>query len=213
MAAAEAGPNRFVDRHTSRETVAVFDDYNVLVAAIEDLELAGFDRAQINLLTSGKGAERSLGHEVRDILELEDEAQLPLGTWVDRHELAEGTTALAAGLAYVASFAAIGVSVATESDLAEVIAAGAAAGGAGGALGVWLARIIGRYRVRAIEEQRRRGGLLLRVETHGARQEQKAVEILEHHAAGGVHFRDPRRASGVGPARLTTWQADPILLN
>lgn len=212
MAAAEVGPDRSVDRHTSRETVAVFDDYNVLVTAIEDLEFAGFDRAQINLLTSCKGAERGLGHEARDILEREDEAQLPLGTWVDRHELAEGKTALAAGLAYVGSFAAIGVSVAAEGDLAEVIAAGAAAGAAGGALGIWLAGIIGRYRVRAIEAQRRRGGLLLRVETHGPRQEQKAIEILEHHATRGVHLRDPMRASGVGRAMPPTWQPDPYLL-
>lgn len=212
MAAAEAGLCRSMDRPASREAVAVFDDYNVLVAAIEDLELAGFDRAQINLLTSCKGVGRRLGHEVQDILEREDEAPLPLGTWIDRHELAEGKTALAAGLAYVASFAAIGVSVAAGSGLALVIAAGAVAGGAAGALGVWLAGIIGRHRVRAIEEQRRRGGLLLRVETHGPRQEQKAIEILEHHATRGVHLRDPGRASGVGRAMLPTWQPDPFLL-
>jgi hypothetical protein len=212
MAAAEAGPCRSTDRLSSRETVAVFDDYNVLVAAIEDLELAGFDRAQINLLTSRKGAEPRLGHEVQDILEREDEAQLPLGTWVDRHELAEGKTALAAGLAYVASFTAIGVSVAAESGLTEVIAAGAASGGSGGALGMWLAGMIGRHRIRAIEEQRRCGGLLLWVETHGPRQEQKAIEILEHHATGGVHLREPRRASGIGQARLPSWQPDPYLL-
>ena len=90
-----------------REAVAAFDDHEDLVAAIEELEVAGFDRAQINLMTSRAAAEKKLGHAVKDIRELEDEPKVPLGGWIDRHELAEGRTALAVGLAYIGSFAAI----------------------------------------------------------------------------------------------------------
>jgi hypothetical protein len=212
MAAAEARADGSVVRHTAREAVAVFADYNDLVAAIEELELAGFDRAQFNLLTSCKRAERQLGHEVRDICELEDERQVPMGTWIDRHELAEGTTALAAGLAYVGSFAAIGVVVATGGELAAVIAAASAAGGASGALGVWVASAIGRRRTRGIEEQRSRGGLLLWVETHGPEQEQKAIGILELHSIRDVHLHDLMRSRSTGQALLRNWQPDPILL-
>jgi len=212
MIAVEAGLHASEARPTSREAVAVFDDYNDLVSAIEELELAGFDRAQINLLTSCEAAEKRLGHKVPDIRELEDEVQLPSGTWIDRHELAEGKAALAAGLAYVASFTAIGIGVAAEGDLVDIVAMAAAAGGSSGALGVWLAGLIGRYRLRAIEKQRRRGGLLLWVETHGLRQEQKAIEILKHHMTRDVHLRDLLRASGIGEAMLRSWQPDPILL-
>ena len=43
--------------YRAREAVALFDDYVDLVAAIEELELAGFDRAQISLMRSCKAAE------------------------------------------------------------------------------------------------------------------------------------------------------------
>jgi hypothetical protein len=199
-------------RYRAREAVAVFSDYDDLVAAIEELELAGFDRAQINLVTSWKDVERKLGHVVADIRELEDEVRVPLGTWVDRHELAEGKAALVAGLAYVGSFAAIGVVVATGGGLAAVIAAAAAAGGAGGALGAWLARFVGRRRAHEIAEQLLRGGLLLWVETHGPEQERRALRVLERHATRDVHLHDLTRSRGTGRVPLHNWQPDPFLL-
>ena len=42
----------------SREAVAVFDDHDELVAAIQELEMAGFNRSQMNLLASRHGARR-----------------------------------------------------------------------------------------------------------------------------------------------------------
>ena len=83
--------------YKAREAVALFDDYVDLIAAIEELELAGFDRAQISLMRSCKAAERRLGRPIGDVRELEDEPIVPLGGWFDRHELTEGKAALAAG--------------------------------------------------------------------------------------------------------------------
>ena len=90
-------------RYKIREAVAIFDDYDDLLDAIEELEVAGFDRAQIKLMLSCKSAERKLGHPIEDMRELEDEPGVPLGGWVDRYELAEGKAALTTGLAYVGS--------------------------------------------------------------------------------------------------------------
>jgi hypothetical protein len=200
MAAAEAHPGVSATRRTSREAVAVFCDHDDLLAAIEDFELAGFDRAQISLLTSCKAAERRLGRAVRDVRELEGEPRVPLGAWVDRHERAEGRAALAAGLAYVGSFTAIGVVVADGGEFASAIAAAAAAGGGGCALGLWLADVLGRPRARAIQEQLRRGGLPLWVETHGPEQERTALAILERHATRDVHLHDLARPWDAGRA-------------
>ena len=58
-------------RYKAREAVALFDDYDDLVAAIEELELAGFDRSQINLMRSCRSAERMLRRPIEDIRELE----------------------------------------------------------------------------------------------------------------------------------------------
>jgi hypothetical protein len=176
-----------------REAVALFDDYDDLVGAVEELELAGFDRAQIKLVLSCKSAERTLGHPIENMRELEDGPTIPSGGWVDRHELTEGKAALTTGLAYVGSLVAIGAVVAHDGELAAIIAAAAAGGGAAGAFGVWLMRLVGRCRTREINEQLSRGGLLLWAETRGREQERRAIDILESHSTRDVHLHELAR--------------------
>ena len=180
-------------RYKAREAVALFDDYDDLVAAIEELELAGFDRSQINLMRSCRSAERMLRRPIEDIRELEDEPTVPLGGWVDRYELTEGKAALAAGLAYIGSLVAIGAVVAGGGEDAAIVAAAAAVGGAAGALGLGLMRLVGRRRTREISEQLSRGGLLLWAETRNREQERRATEILECHSTRDVHLHDLTR--------------------
>jgi len=180
-------------RCKAREAVALFDDYDDLVGAVEELELAGFDRAQIKLMRSCKLTERRLGHPIGDMRELEDDPTIPLGGWVDRHELTEGRAALTTGLAYVGSLVAIGAVVARDGELAAIISAAAAAGGAAGACGLWLMGLVGRGRAREINEQLSRGGLLLWAETRTREQEQKAIGILECHSTRDVHLHELTR--------------------
>jgi hypothetical protein len=177
-------------RYRAREAVALFDDYDDLVDAIGELELAGFDRVQIKVMRSCKAVERLLGHPIKDMRELEDEPRVPLGGWVDRYELSEGKAALAAGLAYLASLSAIGVTVARGGELAAVISAAAGAGGAAGALGLWLMRLAGRRRARELKEQKARGGHLLWVETRSSEQERRALCVLLSHCTRDVRLHD-----------------------
>jgi hypothetical protein len=180
-------------RYKTREAVAIFDDYDDLIGAIEELELAGFDRAQIKLMLSCRSAERRLGHPIGDMRELEDGPTVPLGGWVDRHELTECKAALTTGLAYVGSLVAIGAVVARGGELVAIIAAAAATGGAAGAFGLWLTHLVGRCRAREINEQLSRGGLLLWAETRSRQQERRAIDILECHSARDVHLHELTR--------------------
>lgn len=198
-------------RYQAREAVALFDDYDDLVAAVEELELAGFDRVQINLMRSCKAAELRLGRPIEDIRELEDEPTVPLGGWVDRHELTEGKVALAAGLAYVGSLVAIGAVVAGGGGHAAIIAAAAAAGSATGALGLWLMRLVGRRRAGEISEQLSRGGLLLWVQTRSREQERIAIGILERHWTRDVHLHDLTHSCGTLQMPLRTWKQTSFL--
>jgi hypothetical protein len=170
--------------------VALFDDYVDLVAAIEELELAGFDRSQISLMRSCAAAEQRLGRPIGHVRELEDEPTLPLGGWFDQHELNEGKAALAAGFAYVGSLVAIAATVAEDSALVTVLAAGAAGGGLAGAGGLRLTRLIGRRRIRELQEQLARGGILVWAETRSLEQERIAVATLARHATRDVHLHD-----------------------
>src|SRR5689334_17442465 len=96
-----------------REAVGVFADCDELEDAIEDLQLAGLERHQIHLLASRKAAELKCKRVIGHVRELEDEPELPLGNYADRHERAEAKAALASGLALLGSFAAVGAVVAS----------------------------------------------------------------------------------------------------
>jgi hypothetical protein len=177
---------RAVD-HNVRGTVGVFTDCDELEDAIEDLQLAGFDRDQIHLLASWRAVEAKLGHIMGNGRELEGESYLPAGNYADRHERAEGAAALTSGLALLGSMTAIGAVVATGGTLAMTIAAAIVAGGVGGGIGGMLVRALGKHRTHQVEEQLRRGGLLLWVELRSEAQEQKANEILQRHSGKDVH--------------------------
>lgn len=187
------GADGTIGRCKAREAVALFDDYDDLVGAVEELELAGFDRAQIKLMLSCKSAERTLGHPIENMRELEDGPTIPPGGWVDRHELTEGKAALTTGLAYVGSLVAICAVVARDGELAAIIAAAAAGGGVAGAFGLWLMRLVGRFCAREINEQLSRGGLLLWAQARSREQERIAVDILESHSTRDVHLHELAR--------------------
>jgi hypothetical protein len=180
--------------YKAREAVALFDDYDDLVVAVEELELAGFDRAQISLMRSCRATEKKLGRPVMDVRELEDEPTIPLGSWFDRYELTEGKAALTAGFAYVGSLVAIGAVVADGGGLVAILAAAAVAGGIAGTTGIWLVRLVGRRRALEIKEQLSRGGLLLWAATRSRTQERRAIEILRRHSTRDVHLHDLTRA-------------------
>lgn len=197
--------------YRTREAVAVFDEHDRLVEAIQELELAGFNRAQMNLLTSEGDAEARIGHKVEDVGELAHDGKAPTGTWVDRHEIAEGRAALAGGLGYIGSVAAIGAVVASGGTLAAAIAAAVAAGGAGGAAGAWLGTLISSGHADEVAKQVRHGGILLWVQLQNPGQEARAVEILERFSTRKVELHDLTRPWGDQEMPLRDWQPDPLL--
>lgn len=194
-----------------REAVGVFHDPDRLEEAIEALQEAGFDRAQINLLSSLEAAERKLGRPIEDIRTLEDEGEIPHGNPVDRHELAEGKAALTAGLAGLGSLVAIGTVVASGGGLGLVLAAAALAGGLGGGIGALLAKALGERHAAAIERQLERGGLLLWVALRDPAQEARALEILKAHGAEDVHVHEIEHGWGADEIPIRRWQPDPLL--
>lgn len=194
-----------------REAVGVFHDPDRLEEAIEALQEAGFDRAQINLLTSLEAAERKLGRPIVDVRELEDEREIPHGNPIDRHSMAEGKAALTAGLAGIGSLVAIGTVVASGGGLGLLLAAGALAGGICGGIGALLAKALGDHHAAAIERQLARGGLLLWVALRDPAQEAKALEILKAHGAEDVHVHDIEHSWGADEVPIRRWQPDPLL--
>ena len=175
---------------TVREAVGAFDRPEALQAAIDELLVSGFDRAELSLLAGEKAVEEKLGHKYRRVTELEDRAEIPRAMYVDTESRGGAEGGLIGGLMYVGGVAAVGAVVASGGTLAAVIAAAALAGGAGALVGSLLAAWIGDRHARRIQEQLDHGGLLLWVRTWDPGKEQRAVEILSRHSGRDVHVHD-----------------------
>lgn len=170
-----------------REAVGVFHDRDSFLNAVDDLLSAGFDRAELSLLAGERAVEQKLGHAYEKIEELADDMTVPRAAFVGDHSLAIGRTGLIGGLAYIGAVVGAGAVVASGGALAATIAAAALAGGGGGALGAWAARLLGRDRAQDLQRQLDKGGLLLWVRVRDEPHEARAVEILTRNGGEKVH--------------------------
>lgn len=197
------------EHDTIREAVAVFTDAEAFEAAIEDLESAGFDRAEISLLASPEAIDDKLGHRYEKVRSLGDDPDTPRAAYVETESVGSGEGSLIGGLTYVPAVTAAGAVVTSGGALAAAVAAAVGFGGAGAALGTALASWLGRQHADNIQAQLERGGLLLWVRTRDAEHEQRALAILSRHGGADAHVHDvpaPARSGSI-PASARTAQA------
>ncbi|NQV79018.1 MAG: hypothetical protein HQ495_00610 [Alphaproteobacteria bacterium] len=178
------------EKQTIREAVAVFDKADALEAAIEDLENAGFDRADISLLASAAAVTEKLGHLYIQAEQLEDDPAVPRVAFVSSESIHEAEGAVVGGLFFVGAVAAAGAVVSSGGTLVAVLGAAAAAGGSGVAIGSVLANAVKRHHAEHLQSQIDHGGLLLWVHLRDAEREQRALGILRQTSAHDVHVHD-----------------------
>jgi hypothetical protein len=175
------------DTNGVREAVGVFKSAETLQDAIDDLLIAGFDRAQLSLLAAEHTVDEKLGHKYRRVTELEDEAAVPRCCYVSTESIGDAEGGLIGGLLYVGAAAAAGAVVASGGTLATLLASMALAGGTGGLIGSILAKVVGDTHAHHLQEELNHGGLLLWVRTWDENEEKRAVDILKKHSGQDVH--------------------------
>ncbi len=196
---------------TSREAVGVFHDIASFDAAIDALQSAGFDRAEISLLAEEKTVTEKLGHKYVRAEELEDDPKVPRAAYVGREGVAQGQAAIVGGLFMLGSLAATGVVVASGGALAAVAVAALAGGGGAGLLGSVISSLLGKHHADHLESQLKKGGLLLWVGLRDEAHEKRAVEILSEHSADDVHVHDIRHAHDPEANPAAGLNIDPFL--
>lgn len=170
-----------------REAVGVFDTAETLQEAIDDLQVSGFDHADISLMAGEQAVEEKLGHLYRKASDVADNADVPRRAYVSPEAIGEAQGALVGGLGYIGAIGAAGLIFASGGTMAAAIAAAALAAGGGGLVGVLLAKLVGERHARYLQEQLDRGGILLWVRTRDETREKRAVEILTKHSGRDVH--------------------------
>jgi hypothetical protein len=201
-----------VERVKVREVAGVFRSRDALEAAVDVLLLAGFDRADIDLMTTADAVREKLGTVYIAAEELADVPRAPRRAFVARDE-AVSTLAGAAGiLTFVGATAAAFSVVASGGALALAAAAALAGGGAAGGIGaVLFSRFLGREQSKEIEAQMATGGLVLWVRVRSSEQEETAQRILREQGGEAVRVHEIEIDKRLDDLPLAALRPDPWL--
>lgn len=177
------------------EAVAVFHEVPAFQAAIDDLLVAGFDSADINVLAHEHAITAKLGRPYTSTKAFMDDPEAPRIGYVPEETIGDAEGAVIGAGIYVPAIVGTLAVVVSGGTLLGAIAAAAIAGGAGGLVGAALARYIGHEHAKHLDQHLQRGGLLLWVRTPDAEHADSALDILRRHSADDVHLHQiPARA-------------------
>lgn len=173
-----------------REVAGVFRSREALDAAVYDLLLAGFDRADIDLMAGVEALRERLGDVYVPAEELADVPDVPRRAFVARDE-ARGALAAAVGMLGSIGALAGGLIVAASGGALALSFVAAAAGGlAGGSLGALVRRLFDTEQADELSAQLATGGLILWVRVRTPEREGKAQEVLRAHGAEAVRVHE-----------------------
>ena len=193
-----------------KEAVGVFRDDKALEAAVDELEVAGFDRAAMSVLATDAQAKEQVERFYHTVKDIEDNSRAPYNAFVSRDSRIEGEAAAVGLPIYVGGCAGAAAVAAMGGALALAIAAAIVGGAAGAGLGAIFAAAIARPHAADVQEQLDKGGLVLWVNVPNVEAEKRAVTVLNKMGAKDVHVHSIKHDWGPLPSTLP--QADPFLL-
>jgi hypothetical protein len=197
--------------YSAYEAVGVFADPEALEAAIDELEVSGFNRATISVLATDQTVKERVGHLYRTVAEIEDNGRVPQSAFVSKDSLTEGA-AFAVGVPfYVGGTAGAIAVIASGGALAAAIAVALAGGAACAGLGALLAGAVARHHKEHVLEQLAQGGLVLWASLRDDEAKRRALQILTKAGGSDVHVHEIQREWTLKDRPLSTVQFDPFL--
>ncbi len=197
--------------YDAREAVGVFRDPATLETAADELEVSGFDRSAVSVLAAGERARERIERFYRTVADLEDRSDVPRQAFASSDSRTEGESLTVGIPVYIGGVAGAFAVAASGGALAPAFAAAIAGGVIGGGLGVLLADAVARHHRAWIQEQLKKGGIVLWVSTPSAEAEKRAVAVLERLGAQHVHIHQIQREWSIRDVPFATVQPDPLL--
>ncbi len=198
--------------YRAREAVAVFSDPDALEAAVDALEVSGFDRAAISVLATGAKAKEHVDRFYGTVRAAEDSGRVSREAFVSRDARTEGEAVVVGIPLYIGGFAGAAAVAAAGGALALAVAATIGGAAAGAGLGALLAAAMARHHTARVEEQLHQGGLALWVSVPDADAEKRARAVLDKMGAGDIHVHEIEREWSLSDIPFATAQPDPFLL-
>lgn len=201
-----------LEQVSSREVTGVFRSRKALIDAADDLLVAGFDRADIDVSASFDELQRRLNYQwipPADLADIPTAARQPL---IDEGDVLTtdavvGSLAGCIGAVAMAYFLIIRgmapLSVGIVSVLTGLVVGGVAV--------LVVRRRLQRERVRGLEKLAEAYGLLIWVRVQSPEKEAEAQEILARHGAEAVHVHEIELAKTPEDLPLHSLRVDPWL--
>jgi hypothetical protein len=201
-----------LEQVSSREVTGVFRSRKALIDAADDLLVAGFDRADIDVSAPLDELQRRLNYQSippADLADIPTAARQPL---IDQGDVLTtdavvGSLAGCIGAVAMAYFLIIRgmapLSVGIVSVLTGLVVGGVAV--------LVVRRRLQRERVRGLEKLAEAHGLLIWVRVQSPEKEAEAQEILARHGAEAVHVHEIELAKTPEDLPLHSLRVDPWL--
>jgi hypothetical protein len=186
-----ASSDGVLDKVRTREVTGAFHSRKALIAAAEELLVAGFDRADIDVSASFDELQRRLSYSAIPPPDLADIPAAPRRPFLgeDDVKLADAVVSCIAGCAAAVAMAFFlvvkdlrPIPVGILSVLTGLIVGGAAV--------LWARRRLQRERTRGLEKLAEAHGLLIGVRVRSPERETKAQELLMRHGGEAVHIHE-----------------------
>ncbi len=201
-----------LDKVRTREVTGVFHSRKALVDAAEELLVAGFDRADIDVSASFDELQRRLSYRAIPAPDIADIPTAPRQPFLgeDDVEVADAVVGCVAGCAAAVAMAFFlvvkdfrPIPVGILSVLTGFIIGGGAV--------LWARRRLQRERARGLEKLAEAHGLLIWVRVRSPEQETRAQEILMRHGGEAVHVHEIELAKRTEDLPLASLRPDPWL--
>ena len=201
-----------LERTKVREVAGVFYSHAALEDAANALLLAGFDRADIDRVSSLEEMYRRLGAVEVAPEELPDLPHVPRQPFIAREDITTTVVAVAGTLAAFAAMIGVLIVIASGGGTGLAVTVAITAGVIGGGFGLCMvARFCGRERRRALEKLEEARGLILWARVRTPDREERAVQIMQEHGARAVRVHVIEIAKTVEDIPLSSLRPDPWL--
>jgi hypothetical protein len=201
-----------IERMREREVTGILSSRETLDAVIDDLFLAGFDRADIDVSGGIDELQQRVGMTEIPAPELADLPQAPRRAFIWPEDIGFTVGLVSSLVGFGAAVAAAGSVVLSGGEPGNAIGWGLGAGiVAGGitALAVW--RYLKRKQEAELLAQMATGGFILWVRVKSPGEETQAQDILLRHGAKAVHVHEIELEKRPEDIPLSSLRPDPWL--
>ena len=205
-------PDEVLDKARTREVTGVFHSKQVLESAAQDLLMAGFDRADIDVSASSDELGRRLNYQAIPPPDLADLPMAPRQPFMGGDDLigAQAVAGSVVGCAVAVIVAALLVAWGLSALLVAIVAVLCGLVAAGVAVFRVRRRLL-RERSMGLENIAEWNGLVMWVRVRSTEMEAAAQEILVRHGAEAVHIHEIDLAKTPEDLPLHALRPDPWL--